>query len=816
MKLRHVLLCSLFLFCEQQRDIDENTFLQRVELEPLTHVNWELERIAAQTAVISPPTFSPRRLVRRVCVQYSDAVPGAIRGAVGMLLSHVPGTIESTTCDQSDHLLMNIDVDSLLAPEEIVITSDETAGVRVMTVRSGVGKGHRTAIGFALFRALEEMGFSFLHPLQPQIPGGLSLPMENLSIRETPVLRIRGIHLHTMHPIELADLLNGWGPGGPDDEAGYTAQIPLWHTFLQWMLANGLNRVQWALLWNQRWKSFADSAVRQQRLAELVQIAHEYGVDVGIDAPMSLTQQNAFRLIRRTGDLSDELRQIQTQVDYLMRTGIDFLALESGTSEFTHSNPTRMLAWMNFITHYADSMYHKPVSMKVHVSSGQTVDELRDPVSGGKLNVNFLPYYADSRLGVMAHTVEYYGLTDPAPVYGNDTFAAMEQYMQIESGHREVLWYPESAYWCSFDIDVPLFLPLYAERRFNDLRRILQDSQRGKYGDGIDGQVVFSSGWEWGYWLGDVAAARAAWNPMQHISDDDTAYVYLLTQIFSGFEETAFPLAQLIAEVAFSQRQLLIWGDDAPGSLHSMNPTVTGQAYLQGIDTLDEMAELFEQLPGAALTPTQPGRISLLIGSDDNRLTHQTAKQLSDVLERMTVTFTQMHHRLSALAPVVEKKMLSIYEEFNDGLQITALRAAQMRALYFYQFARAQNHTQTAEAFLADSQSLMQEAETVVHRRELSYRVDSTYLARWRDNPTAYHFGYLWTVHSLYYWKRDHLKLSRARVHPCDANIFDPFELAYGQVPDSPGFRLLRLLINTIPGLEQWKECLTVSGVPKW
>jgi len=29
----------------------------------------------------------------------------------------------------------------------------------------------------------------------------------------------------------------------------------------------------------------------------------------------------------------------------------------------------------------------------------------------------------------------------------------------------------------------------------------------------MDGQNVFDSGWEWGYWLQDVVAARAVWNP---------------------------------------------------------------------------------------------------------------------------------------------------------------------------------------------------------------------------------------------------------------------------------------------------------------
>ena len=37
---------------------------------------------------------------------------------------------------------------------------------------------------------------------------------------------------------------------------------------------------------------------------------------------------------------------------------------------------------------------------------------------------------------------------------------------------------------------------------------------RGPHAGGrMDGQMTFSSGWEWGYWLSDVVAAEAAWDP---------------------------------------------------------------------------------------------------------------------------------------------------------------------------------------------------------------------------------------------------------------------------------------------------------------
>src|SRR6185295_10667174 len=109
------------------------------------------------------------------------------------------------------------------------------------------------------------------------------------------------------------------------------------------------------------------------------------------------------------------------------------------------------------------------------------------------------------------------------PTYGNTDFGYMRDYLKLEVklGEREVLWHPETAYWVSFDVDVPLFLPIYAERRVHDLRLIAGDEK--SIGKKMSGQQTFSSGWEWGYWLNDVVTARAAWNPHDEATSDEAA-----------------------------------------------------------------------------------------------------------------------------------------------------------------------------------------------------------------------------------------------------------------------------------------------------
>src|SRR5262249_47191976 len=154
--------------------------------------------------------------------------------------------------------------------------------------------------------------------------------------------------------------------------------------------------------------------------------------------------------------------QIDSHLDYLAGAGFDYLSTEIGTSEFTATDDMRTVAWLNEATSHMAGL-GKPAYVKIHVSSGQTAQHYQDPDTGGPLNFNFLPHYAAPRLGIMPHTVEVYGLDDPAPTYGNQNFQFMIDFLSKEAGTREVVWHPETAYWVSYDIDVPLFLPVYAD-----------------------------------------------------------------------------------------------------------------------------------------------------------------------------------------------------------------------------------------------------------------------------------------------------------------------------------------------------------------
>jgi hypothetical protein len=287
---------------------------------------------------------------------------------------------------------------------------------------------------FGSYALLEELGFAFLHPLAPTVPTALPTTLPTLNIATSPRWPRRNIHLHTMHPLELTELLNGWGHGDPDDLAGWNEMRPEWSTYLEWLVANGQNEVEWILLEAESWAAFATSAERQRRLTLLVDDCHAWGVACGIDVPIALQQQHTWRLVRQEGTEAEEFAQIHERLDYLMACGFDFLSTENGSTEFTNPGAERMLAWIDETARYLDEVHDREALIKVHISVGQTAEPFVDRDTGAPLNFNFLPTYADARMGVMPHTVQ------DQRFHGQPRrFISALQFVQLIDGHLPVL-----------------------------------------------------------------------------------------------------------------------------------------------------------------------------------------------------------------------------------------------------------------------------------------------------------------------------------------------------------------------------------------
>lgn len=641
------------------------------------------------------------------------------------------------------------------------------------------------AIGdlYGAYALLEAFGMRFLHPLAPTT-GDAVEGWPQIERREAPHWPIRTWHLHTQHPLELTHVLNGWGPDGPDDLAGWQGLLPEWETFLEWAIANRQNRVTWFLLMAQSWQTFADSSERQARLNTLVDMAHQWGIAAGIDAPIAFKQQHAWTMLRERGN---ETAQIHAAIDWLAGAGADLLEIEMGFSEFTHPSDAQMLDWMNTTTRYAQTTHGIPTYVKVHCSQKQVAKGFNDPETGEPLNFNFLPYYATPELGVMPHTVQYYDLQGPVYTYDNQNFHYIRRYMQLEAGRREVLYYPETAYWVNFDIDVPLFLPLYAASRLDDLRLIDADERAGLMGRGefagsrIQGQVNFSSGWEWGYWLNDVVTARAVWNPMSDVTDRSAALAQAL-QPFTTLLGSADDDANRLLRRWIDETRDLLWLGVLDGKAVEYAEARNAQAYLQGWDTWSEVTKL------VGTGETQPRNMGLLdminpLLPKSKKVPYQ--RELRPLLKSTADKLRATHTAFAALEPNVAPAGQALYAEIRDAMEITALRAEQVHALYetlAHQSLIILNQDKTeANQHLNRARKALDRATVIVAQREQHYRADPARIAAWAYNPTAYNFGYLWTVHSLYFWWRDEGKVVDRPFSPGYLNFKDPVDIANGE-----------------------------------
>lgn len=805
-------------------------------------------------ATAAPSAISIKHVYTKVYLVMGADVGARLKTRLPELLAKVPKAeiivAESTTSLEPDSNSLVISIGDTAISREVIPAIDLAAqGPEGFIVRSSVrgestylvaegnpAKAERTSMhvnrgtNFAAYEALQSLGFRFLHPFKPSHPDVLTLSA-TINTGEKPRWPSRGLHLHTMHPLELTHVLNGWGPRGPDDAAGFESLTKEWDLYCEWMIAHRQNTHEWVLLADKDHPDFTDSSVRLARLKHLVEMSHAWGLITGIDVGLVLEQQNMWRLLRHQGTEADDAREIRSRIDWLMKADWDYLSTELGSSEFTSPSDVKMLGWMNLLTDQMEQVYNRGAAVKAHVSSGQTAKHFKDPDTQRPLNINFLAHFADKRLSVYPHTVELYSLDDPAPTYGNKDFKEVARFMSMEAGERDVIWHPEAAYWVSYDIDVPLFLPSYGERRLNDLQIIARSENSGALGRGskkgshIQGQMLFSSGFEWGYWLNNLVAMHAAWNPRESGVSADEAYSQILTEILRPNADDANigALTTLLTRTVRVQNDLLISGkigNRAPASIERRS----GIAYMAGQEVWDELSTSIADKFGMRRAPTQPNRLGFrslrknLVGHGVDYL-----KDVHPLLNEMDVQFKALaddYEKLlntlpseNSLQGPLSDSLSAVVSEFADGARMNALRASQVHSLYNVAASPHFKDDGTwASQNLARAKTALDVATRIVARREKSYRTDVSRIAGWGPNPTAYKYGYLWTAHSLFYWWRDEGNVTLKPKNACFMNIVNPADVAFADGQKAGIYRLsrnlgwlLKLAYGSI------KECLLPS-----
>jgi hypothetical protein len=560
---------------------------------------------------------------------------------------------------------------------------------------------------YGLTALLEGYGLRFLHPFDPFVPEtlpdkpALAVP---LGQRHTPEIARRALHMHTLHPIEGLDAF--WLT--EEDSADRAAQI------LHWSVQNRLTDVQYPGL-----DDVQSPGARQDawvaHSAALVEEAELRGLRLGLGVQLfgSGNLQEAFDLLDAVGTEAEQEAALTERLAPAL-TGAGFHRLNLSFGEFFGEDPETFLGVLNRTAAVAQSL-RPDVEMTSTVHVG---DELRVSYQGEEIPYYFLAQYADPAIVPLVHTVMYYTLFDDAGgAYNHEDFSEHRQLLldRMAAG-LPVGYHPESAYWVAFDVNVPLYLPIYLWARDRDIAGVAAAA-----GQPLPEHNLFSSGWEWGYWQNDVMSFA--------LSDRYGAgYADRLEWIFSPLHKQGAALGALIAQVAEIERAAFID--------QRLTPWMAGRDAIMDVGFAT----------GVVAQPDRETPAELVALSEADKADRRST--IAEPLAALSLALTEAALGAESLVGGADQRYL---REVIDGLWVTALRA---------EFANAVVSAALSEAptdDLSRAEAALSAAAEVVARRHADLHDphgERLVSASW-ENPTLYDFGYLLRAEELCFWKKE-------------------------------------------------------------
>jgi hypothetical protein len=574
-------------------------------------------------------------------------------------------------------------------------------------------------VSFGLYGLLQEkLGYRFYHPKRTIIPHHARWPLPaRFAWQAVPRFDKKGFHLHTLHPIELAEQLND--PAQP----GALADV---QEYLDWLVRNQQNVMQFYLLRGvdrERWIGHAQ---------RIVEYAHRRGVLVGVEFSLAMLQQQAFQAVKLLRPIPSYRRQVDQTLAWLFRAPWDFVTVEPTMGEYLPHLERRMSGLVEHLTGEVRDRYHALPILATHVIR-----------RGGEAERQEAP-----GAGLLLHSVMCYSVIEPnAPVYGNLNQRFVLERAARECGRRETWYWPESSYWVAFDTPVPLLLLPYLDARFSDMAAMEQC--------GAAGHLTFSSGWEWGYWLIDWSIARWSW---RHFDNGRAVRSEPLGPLLDFFPGT---------------RSGRLWRK----ALRLQNVYLKDRELLRYMSALAPFSELpwpcdksFQPEPAFAsrwlLRKASPAEVERIIRGPVAALDEYAAR-----MEPVVAALEEENRKLSGS----NEEVKALGEELTRGLRVTALRARHrsltIRALIA---ARRDIPSLSSPVRLLDEAALVRgQAMEQVRRQETLYRYPATLIAGKRKSLTAYQFGYLYPASTLFFWRREEEQVRLERFDPFFMNMWD-------------------------------------------
>ena len=572
--------------------------------------------------------------------------------------------------------------------------------------------GDRLGLQYGVSHLFEQgLGYRFLHPHDPYIPETLATPTGLAVGLQTPEVDRRGLHLHTLHPTD--GFMDFWEPDG---EAGLRRA----EAVLDWAVKQRANHVQWVGL-----DDITNSPFRHEDwLAQtqvILQMADTRGLTTGLGIQLfgDANLQQSFDLLDEEGTEEEQRAEIRQRLS-LLTEDLDFDVFNLSFGEFYDADPQAFIDAARWTVEELQALEPgAEVPAVVHVGADLVVE-----YAGEELLYYHLAKHVEGLIP-WVHTVMYYTLFDDAGgAYHHDEFTEHRQLLldRLEAD-EPVGYFPETAYWVAFDNSVPQALPVYAHSRHRDLTQIRLAGQE------LEDHVLFSSGWEWGYWAHDVAALRHSYT----LEEDWCAPIrFMMAPQGSDLADLVCELGEVQADGLIGQR---------------LAPWLAGQ---------DNLMVLGYEL-GIVSQPTRPLWDDLVEADDTTKATFET-----DVLDPLTAyasTLRDLVDRAEALADLHDDRTT---REALDGFHVDALRAEFMREIL-----RALLGADTTS--LEEAQALFDQAMQVVADRHADLRdPDPDRLVSEEANATIYPFGYLFHADTLCFWERE---LNEARNVLEDAGL---------------------------------------------
>jgi hypothetical protein len=584
-------------------------------------------------------------------------------------------------------------------------------------------------ISCGLYALLQEkLQFQFYHTKESIIPNLENLKLQNFTFEGKPNFHKKGFHIHAMHPLELTE---------PFLDYQFENGISEIKQYIDWLARNGQNYFDFNLL------SSIDKVNWAPYAKEFVDYAHQRGILVGLDLSLHMIQQRAYQLVKYfPWSFKKYEKQIDKNLDYLFAANWDFINIEFSTAEFVGGKEKLKIKLKHYIIEQVREKYKSNLIGRMHVVKED--NEMRKQKNQQSVfdATDSVDYYR----GILIHSVMFYSLTDEkAKVYENEDFSHLLQALKKENEIRETWYYPESAYWITFDNSIPLFLFPYLSARLDDIKTCIDYD--------IPNHITFSSGWEWGYWLVDWSIARWSWSYSfdEKIKDNHPTENYL-NMVKRNRLDNFFNEALTLQNYYFKDLELMRY----------MCPS-------QATDELPFFKKGFQP---------QPEKSYKYLAKKSN---------LDDIKKERNTAMIQLEeyaNKSFGIVTMMEKSILeendAITEEFKDALLVSSLRAKHKQSTLNYiltkreaKLTKNKELKNTLPAIMEQSQGLRAEALKVVKRQEQKYRYPLKYINEPFKSKTVYDYGYLYPASNLHFWHREEKQAEKSKFSAFYMNIFD-------------------------------------------